>query len=396
MPALTWVGFAAVFGILLLGGCRPKPVQAPPPPIVVVMDVATTNVPLSAEMIGQLDSPQNVEIRARVEAFVKEMPFVEGSNVVRGQLLFRLDDDPYKQKLAAARGSLAEAEASLKKSLADVQRLKPLAEKRAVPQQDLDNALAAVDVARASVLSAQARVDAAQLDLSYCEVRAPTNGLIGASQVSIGELVGKGQPTLMATMSTLDPIWFYGNVSEVGLLNAHEYAQRTGKLVTDAPATLILANGAVHPEKGRIVFIDRAVDSKTGTQRIRAQFANPEQLLRPGMFARMKLDLGTRPESSVVPERAVTELQGRSFVWVVGADNKATQRPVKVGPQIGEELLILENLKPGERIIVEGLQKARQDALVQPMTVAQAAEAAAGRVAKQASLRQPDAQHAKE
>jgi len=379
--------------------CKKAAPAAPPPPIVQVMDVTATNVPLDAEIIGQLDSPQNVEIRARVEAFVQEMPFIEGTNVTTGNLLFRLDDGPYQQRLAAAKGSLAESEAALKKYQADVARLKPLAEKRAVPQQDLDNALASVDVGQAAVFSAKARVESAQLDLSYCEVRAPTNGLIGAKQVSIGELVGKGTPTLMATMSTLDPIWIYCNVSEVGLLNADDYARRTGKRVTDAPVSLILANGSLHPHKGRIVFIDRAVDIKTGTLRLRAEFPNPDQLLRPGMFGRMKLDLGVRPDSILVPQRAVTELQGKNFVWVIGSDNKAAQRPVKVGQQVGESLLILENLKASERIVVEGLQKLRDGVEVKPMTAAQMAEASAAQAAQQAeakAAKEGETKHGKE
>jgi membrane fusion protein, multidrug efflux system len=385
--------------------CKKAEPAAPPPPIVQVMDVTATNVPLEAEIIGQLDSPQNVEIRARVEAFVQEMPFTEGTNVTTGDLLFKLDDGPYQQRLAAAKGSLAEAEAALKKYEADVARLKPLAEKRAVPQQDLDNALASVDVGKASVFSAQARVESAQLDLSYCKVLAPMNGLIGAKQVSIGELVGKGTPTLMATMSTLDPIWIYCNVSEVGLLNADDYARRTGKRITDAPVSLILANGLVHPQKGRIVFIDRAVDAKTGTLRIRAQFPNPpvppnpDPLLRPGMFGRLKLDLGVRPDSILVPERAVTELQGKNFLWVIGADNKATQRGVNVGQTIGESVVIVEGLKAGERIITEGLQKVREGAPVQPKTAAQMAEAAAAQAAQQAEAKpaqQGETKHGKE
>jgi len=355
------------------------------------MDITPTNVPLSAEIIGQLDSPQNIEIRARVEAFVQEMPFVEGTNVTPGQVLFKLDDGPYQQRLLAAKGSLGEAEAALAKYKADVARLQPLADKHAVPKQDLDNAVASVDVGEAAKFSAQARVEAAQLDLSYCTVSAPTNGLIGAKQVSIGELVGKGQPTLMATMSTLDPIWIYCNVAEVGLLNADDYARRTGKRVTDAPVTLILANGSVHPQKGQIVFIDRAVDVKTGTLRIRGQFPNPEQRLRPGMFGRMKLDLGERPDSILVPERAVTELQGKNFVWVISPENKAEQRKVTLGHQIGESLLIVEGLKAGERIVVEGLQKVRDGGEVKPMTAAQMAEAAAAQAAQQA-----EAKHTKE
>ena len=383
-------------------GCKQEAAPPPPPPGVVVMEVRTTHVPLEVEIIGQLDSPQNVEIRARVEAFVQDMPFVEGTNVVQGQLLFQLDAAPYAEKLAAAKASLAESQAGLAKYKADVARLKPLAEKRAVPQQDLDNALASVDVGEASVLSAKSRVQSAELDLSYCQVLAPMTGLIGAKQVSIGELVGKGQPTLMATMSTLDPIWIYCNVSEVGLLNADDYARRTGKRVVDAPVTLTLANGSVHPQPGKIVFIDRAVDVKTGTLRIRAEFSNPpippnpDPVLRPGMFGRLKLDLGLRPDSLLVPERAVTELQGKSFVWVIGPDNKAEQRKVTVGQQIGENLLVLENLKAGERIVVEGLQKVRDGVVVRPMSAAQAAEAiqqAAG-APKPAKAGEP--QHGKE
>lgn len=372
---------ALATAVLAVTGCKKAAPAAPPPPTVQVIDVAATNVPLHAEFIGQLDSPQNVEIRARVEAFVQEIPFAEGTEVKAGELLFKLDDGPYQQRLNAANGMLAEAKAALAKYQADVNRLKPLAEKRAVPQQDLENALASVDVGNASVTSAWARVESAQLDLNYCKVHAPMNGLIGAKQVSIGELVGKGQPTLMATMSTLDPIWFYCNVSEAQYLRGQTESRRTGKNLEDLPLTLILTTGSEHPVKGKIVFLDRAVDVKTGTLRMRAAFPNPEKILRPGMFARIQVDIGVRPDSILVPERAVTELQGKNFVWVIGADNKASQRAVKVGETIGENLLILEGLKAGERIITEGLQKVREGADVQPKTAAQMAEAAAAQPA---------------
>jgi membrane fusion protein (multidrug efflux system) len=337
---------------------------------------------MSTEIIGQLDSPQNVEVRARIEAFVEKILFIEGTEVKEGAPLFALDKKTFEERLAAANGMLAEAKAQLNKYDKDVARLKPLAEKRAVPQQDLDNALASVDVGKAAVLSAQARVQSMQLDLGYCDVRAPITGLIGAKQVSIGELVGKGQPTLMATMSTLNPIWFYCAVSEVQYLKAEEEVRRTGKQISELPVSLILANGSVHPAKGKFVFIDRAVDTKTGTLRVRAEFANAEKLLRPGMFGRIKVDLGVRADSILVPERAVAELQGRNFVWVIGSDNKATQRAVKVGETLGENVMILEGLKPGERIITEGLQKVREGAPVQPMTAAQMTQAAQARQAE--------------
>jgi membrane fusion protein (multidrug efflux system) len=364
---------AASSGLL---GCSKQAPAAPPAPVVQVVDIAATNAPASTEFIGQLDSPQNVEVRARVEAFVDKMLFTEGTEVKESDPLFKLDDKPYKERLAAANGLLAEAKAGLNKYEKDVARLTPLAQKRAVPQQDLDNALASVDVGKANVVAAQARVESAQLDLGYCDVRSPVNGLIGAKQVSMGELVGKGQPTLLVTISALDPIWFYCNVSEVSYLKAESEARRTGKKVADLPVALILANGSIHPDKGKFVFIDRAVDTKTGTLRVRAEFPNGEKVLRPGMFGRIRVDLGDRPGSILLPERAVAELQGKNFVWVISSENKASQRPVKVGEVAGGNVLITEGLKPGDRVVVEGLQKVREGAAVQPQTAGEMAMAA--------------------
>ena len=364
---------------LIFSGCAKQAPPQLPPPIVQVGEIVATNMPVATEIIGQLDSPQNVDVRARVEAFVDKMLFTEGTEVKEGDPLFKLDDKPFQERLAAAKGLLAEAKAALNKYEKDVARLQPLAAKRAVPQQDLDNAVASVDVGKASVLSAQARVESATLDLGYCDVRAPITGLIGAKQVSIGDLVGKGQPTLLASISTLDPIWFYCNVSEVSYLKADSEARRTGKKVADMPVTLLLANGSVHPDKGKFVFIDRAVDVKTGTLRLRAEFPNPAKLLRPGMFGRIRVDLGVRPDSILVPERAVAELQGKNFVWIIGSDAKASQRAIKVGETIGGNVLVVEGLKAGERIVVEGLQKVREGVQVKPMTsqeMAQLAQAA--------------------
>jgi membrane fusion protein (multidrug efflux system) len=377
-PDLRWrLPLLAAMTVLGMCGCKKDVAAPPPPPVVQVMEVAPTNAPLHTEIIGQLDSPQNVEVRARVEAFVEKVLFTEGTEIKEGAPLFALDKKPFEERLAAARGMLAEAKAQLNKYGKDVARLTPLAQKRAIPQQDLDNAQASVEVGNAAVLSAQARVESATLDLGYCDVKAPITGLIGAKQVSIGELVGKGQPTLLATMSTLNPIWFYCAVSEAQYLKAEAEVRKKGRQISELPVTLILTDGSVHPAQGKFVFIDRAVDIKTGTLRVRAEFANAEKLLRPGMFGRIKVDLGVRPDSLLVPERAVAEMQGKNFMWVIGPDNKATQRPVKVGDTLGENVLILEGLKPGDRIVTEGLQKVREGVPVQPMTAAQMAQAAA-------------------
>ena len=354
----------AVVGLFAAVSCRKPEAPALPPPVVMVMEVAAGEVPSSTTLIGQLDSPGNVEVRARVEGFVDQMRFTEGTEVQQGDVLFELDRKPFLERLAAAKGALAEAEAALNKYQKDVERLRPLAERRAIPQQDLDNAEASVEVGRAGVETAVARVESAQL----CEIKAPVSGLIGAKQVSIGELVGKGEPTLMATISTLDPIWFYCSVSEVEYLKAEQRSRQIGKDVSSLPVTLILPDGEEHPDKGKFVFIDRAVNVKTGTLRVRAEFPNKEKLLRPGMFARVRVDLGTRKDVIQVPERALVQIQGRYFVWIVGEDGTCTQRPVTVGEQVGPQFIVSEGLKPGERIILEGIQKAREGAPVNALT----------------------------
>lgn len=359
-------------------GCRKAAPPALPPPIVQVLEVTATNVPRSIELIGQLDSPQNVEVRARVEAFVDQILFAEGRGVKEGDPLFVLDRRPFEEQLAAANGMLAEARAALNKYEKDVARLRPLAEKKAIPQQDLDNAVASVAVGEANVASALARVKSAELNLEYCDVRAPTTGLIGAKQVSVGSLVGKGEPTLLATISRLNPMWFYCAISEADYLHAERTAREAGRQMGELPVTLILADGSEHPEPGKWVFLDRAVDAATGTIRARAEFLNPDELLRPGMFARVRVSLKTEQGNLLVPERALVELQGKYFVWVVGPDNKAGQRPVRVAPmRIRGNAVVLEGLQAGERIVVEGLQKVREGTVVEPRTAAEMAQAAA-------------------
>lgn len=391
--------FLAVAAVAVLTGCKKAAAPALPPPVVGVLTLAPTNVTLTAEFIGQLDSPQNVEVRARVEAFVKEVLFVEGQPVAQEAPLFQLDPEPLQQRLAAAEGLLAEARAALKKYEADVARLEPLAKQRAIPKQDLDNALASVEVGQANVQSAEARVASAKLDLSYCDVRAPVAGLIGAKQVSVGSLVGKGEPTLLATISTLNPIWFYCTISEVEYLRLERWREQTGRKLGELPPTLILSDGTELATPGKWVFLDRAVDATTGTLRARAEFANTNEVLRPGMFARGRVSLKLDQPGLVVPQRAVQELQGQNFVWVVDGENKASQRPIKLGPLLGSGVVVLEGLKAGEKIVFEGVHKVRQDAVVQPMTpeqIAAAAQAVSQAGAGHASAKATEAQPAKE
>jgi membrane fusion protein (multidrug efflux system) len=363
-----------VAGALTVAGCKKTALPDAPPPVVQVLEAAKKNVARSTTFIGQLDSPQNVEVRARVESFVEKVLFQEGSEVNEGDQLFELNKRPYEEKLAAAKGGLAEAEAALHKNRDDVARLKPLVAVSAMPKKDLDAAQSAVEVREAEVASAEAQVKSAELDLGYCDVKAPIAGRIGAKDVSIGSLVGKGEATLLATMSQVDPIWFYCSISEVDFLQAEKIAREAGRKMGELPVDLILADGSEHPEKGKWVFVDRVVDPTTATIRGRAEFPNSTKALRPGMFARVRISLPPGDGNILVPERALTELQGKNFVWVVGVDNKATQRLVEVAPnRVGSEAIILKGLEPGERIVAEGVQKLREGALVQPMTAQQLA-----------------------
>ena len=361
------------------------------------MEVAKKKVPRSTTFIGQLDSPQNVEVRARVEAFLDKILFEEGSEVKAGDPLFELDKKPYEEKLAAAKGVLAEAKAALTRSSLEVPRLTALVAQKAAPQKDLDTAVAAKESNEAKVASAEAQVKSAELDLGYCDVRAPLAGRIGAKAVPVGSFVGKGEPTLLATISQVDPIWFYCAISEVDFLQADRLAREAGRKMGELPVNLILSDGTEHPEPGKWVFVDRVVDPTTATIRGRAEFPNPTRALRPGMFARVRISLPTGEGNILVPERALTELQGKNFVWVVSADNKVAQRSVQVAPnRVGSDVIILEGLNAGERIVVEGVQKLREGAPVQAAAQPAATAAPVAKPAEASPAKQGDAKSGKE
>lgn len=376
LARLDWNPRVAVAAIAatLLAACDKPAAPELPAPVVQVMEVRNSTISQTFTLIGQLDSPQNVDVRARVEAYVEEIAFTEGRKVKQGDLLFRLDRLPYVEKLAGAKAALAEATVAQRKYEVDVARLKPLVANGGVSKQDMDNAQASLDASIASVESAKARVETAQLDLGYCDVKAPIDGLIGAKEVSVGDLVGKGQPTLLATMSSLDPMWFYCNISEADYIRTKTRSEELGKDLGTLPLTLILPGGKEHEHKGRIVFFDRAVNVKTGTMRMRVEFPNPTELLRPGMFTRARIEGGAR-EGIMIPERAVSELQGKTFVWLVDAEQKVHQRPVRLGESVGSEVTVIEGLVPGERIIVEGVQKVRDGAKVNLLPASAPADA---------------------
>jgi membrane fusion protein (multidrug efflux system) len=335
-------------------------------PAVVVAEVVQKTVPIYGEFVAQTDAKETVEIRARVQAFLDAQHFTEGTVVKKNQLLFTLDKREYETKLAQAKSELEVSLARLGKAETDERRLKPLAERKAVPQQDYDNASANLLAAQAAVSASRSSVAEAELNLSYCTIRSPIEGLIGKRLVAPGNLVGKGEPTLLDTVSSIDPIRVNASVSEAEYLKAFRQHQKGGRNPPNGALELVLADGSVFPHKGKVVIVDRAVDQKTGTLTIVGEFPNPGGQLRPGLFGRIRAAVDTVENAILVPKRAVQEIQGMKIVLVVGADNTVALRPIKSGETVGDLLIIRAGLKPGERVIVEGIQKARPGTKVNP------------------------------
>jgi membrane fusion protein (multidrug efflux system) len=369
---------------LALSGCGKKEAPAAAAPEVFVADVVQRDVPVYLELVGQTKGSQDVEIRARVEGYLEQVAFTEGSFVRKGELLYQIDPKPLEAALANAKANLATAQARLAKTNNDVNRLTPLAKQQAVSQQELDNALSAQDAARAQVDANKAAVDKAQLDLGYTRITAPLDGMVGTTQVKAGNLVGRGESTLLTTVSKTDPILFRAGISEAEYLRIAKKVVASGQKATKgAEIELLLADGTVHAQKGSVEAIERAVDPTTGTLAVQFTFPNPQRLVRPGQYGRARFVIETKAGALLVPQRAVTELQNLYSVAVVGAGNKVAFRNVKVGPRVDGLWVIEDGLKPAEKVVVEGLQKVREGAVVVPKPAA-AQVATAGAAAEPA------------
>jgi membrane fusion protein (multidrug efflux system) len=368
----------AVCGLaaLALTGCGEKAGPAASAPEVFVADVVQKDVPVYMELVGQTRGSQDVEIRARVEGYLDQVAFTEGSFVRKGELLYQIDPKPLEAALANAKANLATAQARLEKTNNDVNRLTPLAKQQAVSQQELDNALSAQEAARAQLDANKAAVEKAGLDLGYTRITSPLDGLVGTTQVKAGNLVGRGESTLLTTVSQTDPILFRAGISEAEYLRlAKRIAEAGGAAAGRAKAEiqLLLADGTVHPHPGHVDAIERAVDPTTGTLAVQFKFPNPQRVIRPGQYGRARFVIENKAGALLVPQRAVTELQNLYSVAVVGEGNKVAFRNVKVGPRVDGLWVVEEGLKPGEKVVVEGLQKVREGAVVSPKTAAAAA-----------------------
>jgi membrane fusion protein (multidrug efflux system) len=360
---------------MVVGGCGAKEKAAPPPPEVYVAEVVQRDVPIEMELVGQTRGAQDVEIRARVEGYLDRVAFAEGSFVTKGTLLYQIDPKDLQAALARAQGDLASAQARLAKTENDVARYTPLVAQQAVSRQELDNAVAARDAAKAQVEAGQAIVDRARIDLGYTTITSPIDGLVGTTLVKAGNLVGRGESTLLTTVSQIDPILFRVGMSEAEYLRI---ARRTEELKQQRggrsnPITLILADGTIHPHTGSLDAVERAIDPTTGTIAMQFAFPNPDRLVRPGQYGRTRAVIDMKKGALLVPQRAVQELQNLRTVAVVGADDTVAIRTVKVGPRFESLWVIEEGLKPGDRVVVEGLQRVREGIKVAPKPVAEAA-----------------------
>jgi membrane fusion protein, multidrug efflux system len=365
--ARTGVTLSVIAGTLALGvaaGCK-KPPPPLPPPTVLVAPAVQQDLSLTAEFVGTIDGYVNAEIRARVKGFLKTQDYQDGAFVKAGKVLFTIDPSEYQAAVAKAKGALARAQAAYGQAKVTADRYRPLAAKQAVSQQDLDDAVAQQRAAAATVDSAKAALDEAQLSLGYCRITSPVDGVAGTPLVRVGNLVGQGEPTLLTTVSQLDPMRVTFPISEsqylrvaaraAALENLDPLDAGTDRRVLD----LLLADGSVYPHKGWFTSLNREVAKGTGTIEVLTVFPNPERILRPGQYGRVRVPRprGEDKPMVVVPENAVKELQGTFTVAVLTPEDTVQIRTVEVGPRVMQLWAITKGVNAGERVITEGVQK---------------------------------------
>jgi membrane fusion protein (multidrug efflux system) len=357
-------------GLLVAAGCK-KGFQLPPPEVTVT-PVIQRDTPIFVEFVGQTKGSEDIDIRARVDGFIESVNFKEGSEVTKGQLLYTIDPREMEGRLAEAKGQAARAQATLTNAEIELGRVRPLAAMHALSQRDLDNATARRDSAQAEVDATKGAVANAELNLSFTKVTAPISGIIGKTKAKVGDYVGRPpNPMILNTVSNVDPILADIYLSEADYLWA---AKMWGEHASEKPPVrdleIVLADGSVFPHKGKVNFADREIDASTGTILVQVSFPNPDKLIRPGQFGRVRFMANLRKGALLVPQRAVEELQGSYRVWVVGPDNKAQVRPVQTGPKVDTLWVIEQGLNPGDKVILEGLTKVKPDLVVVPKTAA--------------------------
>ena len=364
---------------LFLSACdsSDKAAREMPPLAVRVTQATVQDVILSVEMVGATTGAQDVPIRTRVEGFLETMEFEEGTFVKKGDMLYTIDAQPFQAKLVAAQSELAAAQTTRAKTQSDLARIRPLAEINAVSEQDLDSAVAQEAAARAGVRASEANVELAEIELGYTRIKAPIDGLIGLTKAKPGEFVGRDpNPVVLNTLSDIDPIRVRFSISEREYLTvARHYSRHERQLKADndhdepADLVLLLADGTEHTELGTIIASAQSINAETGTYTIEASFPNPNNLLLPGQFARIRAQYQNLENAVVIPRKAVVEMQGRFRVYAVNQQGQVEAIEIELGPATGNDVVVSTGLKGGETIIVEGMQKIRPGMQVDPQPV---------------------------
>jgi len=383
-----YVPLAAVFvafttAICLVGGCSEQKAAAGPPSVEIA-PVVQRDVPIVREWVATLTGQVNAQIRAQVSGYLVKQLYINGAYVTKGTPLFQLDDrtfvaavDQASGNLAQSKADLQKAEAQLGKTQLDVNRYTPLAKQGAISQQELDDAVQANLAAKGQVAAAKASIDAAtaalestKLNLGYARVVSPIDGVAGISNAQVGDFVGPQSVNALTTVSTVNPILANITPSEVDYLKAMSAAQKAGMSDTQVLSKLVweleLTDGSIYPEKGRFYALDRQINIQTGAILLQIEFPNPGRVLRPGGFGNIRCVVRLEKGALLVPQRAVTDVQGKYLVAVVGADNKVSIRSVDAGEKVGTMWVITEGLHPGDRVVAEGTQKVQEGLLVNP------------------------------
>ncbi|MDA8166081.1 MAG: efflux RND transporter periplasmic adaptor subunit [Desulfobacteraceae bacterium] len=362
------LALAALLLLLSFSCKKPKPLP-PPPPEVVVAPVIQREVPIRREWVATLTGLVNAVIKPQVTGYLVRQDYLEGRPVKKGQVMFEIDPRPFQAALDRANANVVQYQSQQENARENLARVEPLTAQRALSQKDLDNARAALRAAKAQVIAARAAVETAKLNLEFTKIRAPIDGIAGIAQAQIGNLVGPSQTGQLTTVSTIDPILADFSVGEQDYLSfVRLNALREGKASTPAGfrIDLILADGSVYPHRGKFYATNRQISPKTGTLLVEAVFPNPDMILRPGQFGKVQVTLGTQ-KALLIPQPAVSELQGKFQANVVGPDNRVEIRDIKPGSWYGSLWEIEEGLRPGERVVVEGMQKVKPGMTVRPV-----------------------------
>ncbi|MFY9988836.1 MAG: efflux RND transporter periplasmic adaptor subunit [Chthoniobacterales bacterium] len=354
----------ALLVLVIFSACEKQVATLPAaPPEVLVTEVVQKEVPVFRQWVGTVNGVENAEVRARTEGYLTTISYQQGGYVKKGDVLFQIDSRPFIAALDQAKGQLDEAKATMLGVELDAKRAKELFDTKVISEQEYTNKTQLYQTKLAAVTAAQAAVEQAQLNLDYTNIVSPLDGIAGQQEAQVGDLVGTGSNAVLTTVSQIDPIWFYLQISEQ---TYWEYADRLKELMAVPEAKrkenveLILADGSVYAHKGKFAFINRQVDPKTGTIQVAVSFPNPELTLRPGQYGIARAEIETIPNALLIPQQAVSQLQGNNQVAVVNPDGKAEIRAVKVGATYQHMIEVTEGLKVGETVIVEGFQRVRQ------------------------------------